>query len=319
MAMKKVSILIPCYNEEDNVAPISEAITKQMEQLPQYDYEIIFIDNDSSDNTRTILRELCKTDPKIKAIFNAKNYGQFSSPYYGILQATGDCVIAMCCDFQDPVELIPQYLEQWENGYKIVLCQKLSSDESRIVYHLRNFYYKFMKKHSDVDFLRQVTGSGLYDHSFVEVMRQVDDTRPFLRGVIAEMGYGIKLIPFKQPPRRAGKSSNNLYKYLDAAAQSLTAYTKFGCRLALGCGVFATLGSIASIIAFAIYKVLNWDSFDVTPFVLPLAILLGVSLNMFFIGIVGEYVMDANQHSRKRPLVVESERLNFDDGSKGRN
>lgn len=316
MATKKVSILIPCYNEEDNVAPISEAITKQMEQLPQYDYEIIFIDNDSSDNTRPILRELCKNDSRIKAIFNAKNYGQFSSPYYGILQATGDCVISMCCDFQDPVELIPQYLEEWENGYKIVLCQKLSSDESKIVYHLRNFYYKFMKKHSDVDFLRQVTGSGLYDRSFVEVMRQVDDTRPFLRGIVAEMGYGIKLIPFKQPPRRAGKSSNNLYKYLDGAAQSLTAYTKFGCRLALGCGVFATLASIITIIAVTVYKAINWDTFDVVPFILPLAILLGVSLNMFFIGIVGEYVMDANQHTRKRPLVVEAERLNFDRDSK---
>ena len=168
-----------------------------------------------------------------------------------------------------------------------------------------------MKKHSDVDFLRQVTGSGLYDRSFVEVMRQVEDTRPFLRGVVAEMGYGIKLIPFNQPPRKAGKSSNSFYKYLDAAAQSLTAYTKFGCRLALGCGVFATIGSIITILAVTVYKLINWDTFDVVPFILPLAILLGVSMNMFFIGIVGEYVMDANQHCRKKPLVVESERLNF--------
>ena len=316
MTMKKVSILIPCYNEEDNVEPMSEAITSQMKQLPQYDYEIIFIDNDSSDNTRPILRRLCENDPKIKVIFNAKNYGQFSSPYYGILQATGDCVISMCCDFQDPVELIPQYLNEWENGYKIVLCQKTSSKESRIIYRLRNFYYKFMKKHSDVDFLRQVTGSGLYDRSFVEVMRQVEDTRPFLRGVVAEMGYGIKLIPVTQPPRRAGKSSNNFYRYLDGAAQSLTAYTKFGCRLALGCGVFATIGSIITILAVTVYKLINWDAFDAVPFILPLAILLGVSLNMFFIGIVGEYVMDANQHTRKRPLVVEAERLNFDNDKK---
>ena len=309
--MKTVSILVPCYNEEENVGPISEAIVAQMEALPQYDYELIFIDNDSQDTTRDKLREICASNPRIKAIFNAKNYGQFSSPYYGILQATGDCVISMCCDFQDPVELIPKYLEEWENGYKIVLCQKTSSTESRFIYRLREFYYNFMKKHSDVQFLKQVTGSGLYDRSFVEVMRQVDDSRPFLRGVVAEMGFGIKLIPFEQPPRRAGKSSNNMMRYLDGAAQSLTAYTKVGCRLALFGGFFASILTAILIGGFAIYKVLNWNTFAVSGYAMPLAIMMLVSLNMFFIGVVGEYVMDANQHTRKRPLVVEAERINF--------
>ena len=310
--MKKVSILIPTYNEEENVALMAESIVGQMEQLPQYDYELIFIDNDSKDSTRKIIREICSDNHKIKAIFNAKNYGQFSSPYYGILQATGDCVITMCCDFQDPVELIPKYLEEWENGYKIVLCQKVSSDENRIIYNLREFYYRFMKKHSEVEFLKQVTGSGLYDRSFVEVMRKIDDTRPFLRGIVAEMGFDIKLIPFNQPPRRAGKSSNTFYGYLDAASQSLTAYTKFGCRLALWSGLFATTASSIALIAFIIYWILNPGYGRAIQMLVSLAILLGVSLNMFFIGIVGEYVMDANQHTRKRPLVIESERINFD-------
>lgn len=310
--MKTVSILVPCYNEEENVIPLSEAITAQMAALPQYDYELIFIDNDSQDSTRDKLRQLCASNSKIKAIFNAKNYGQFSSPYYGIMQATGDCVISMCCDFQDPVELIPTYLEEWENGYKIVLCQKLSSTESKTLYRLREFYYNFMKKHSDIQFLKQVTGSGLYDRSFVEVMRQVNDSRPFLRGIVAEMGFGIKLIPFEQPPRRAGKSSNNMMSYLDGAAQSLTTYTKVGCRLALFGGFFATIVSTIMIGITATLKLLNWNTFIVSDYAMPLAIMMLTSLNMFFIGVVGEYVMDVNQRIRKRPLVVEEERINFD-------
>lgn len=309
--MKKVSILIPTFNEEENVALMADAVVEQMEQLSQYDYELIFIDNNSKDSTRKIIREICSKNHRIKAIFNARNYGQFSSPYYGILQATGDCVITMCCDFQDPVELIPKYLEEWENGYKIVLCQKVSSDESRLMYSLREFYYRFMKKHSEAEFLKQVTGSGLYDRSFVEVLRKIDDTRPFLRGIVAEMGFDIKLIPFNQPPRRAGRSNNTFYGYLDAASQSLTAYTKFGCRLALGTGIFATAASTISLIVFIIYWILNPNYGNGFHVLITLIVLLGVSLNMFFIGIVGEYVMDANQHTRKRPLVIEAERINF--------
>ena len=311
--MKKISIIVPTYNEEENVGPLTEAIVSQMESLPDYDFDLIFIDNDSKDRTRAILRDLCAKDRRVKAIFNAKNYGQFSSPYYGLQQATGECAILMCADFQDPVEMIPKYLAEWENGAKIVLGQKTSSKESRTVYAARSFYYNFMKKHSDVEFLKQVTGSGLYDRSFIEVMKQVDDSRPFLRGIVAEMGYGIKLVPFEQPIRRAGKSSNNLFRYLDGAAQSLTAYTKFGCRLALGCGLFATVASVVTILGTTIYKLLNWSTFNVDPYILPLAILLAVSMNMFFIGVVGEYAMDANLHTRKRPLVIEAERINFDE------
>ena len=309
--MKKISISVPCYNEEENVGLMADALVKQMSEFPQYDYEIVFIDNDSKDKTREIIRDKCSKNPKIKAIFNAKNYGQFSSPYYGILQCTGDCVISMSCDFQDPVEMIPKYLTEWENGYKIVMGQKTSSKENRLVYASRNFYYRFMRKHSDVEFLSQVTGTGLYDRDFVEIMKQIDDTRPFLRGIVAEMGFKIKLIPFEQPKRERGKSSNNLLTYLDGAAQSLTAYTKFGCRLALGCGVFATLASILTILGFSIYKILNWDTFPMENYIFYLIIMLICSMNMFFIGVVGEYTMDANAHTRKRPLVVESERINF--------
>ena len=184
--MKKVSILIPCYNEEENVVPMSEAIVNLFEkELTQYDYELMFIDNDSNDGTRALLRNICAQNPKIKAIFNAKNFGQFNSPYYGILQTTGDCTISMVCDFQDPIELIPRYLEEWEKGYKIVIGIKTSSKENKIMYHLRSLYYKLIKKFSNVEQIEHFTGSGLYDRDFVKVLRDLNDPTPFLRGIVA--------------------------------------------------------------------------------------------------------------------------------------
>ena len=174
--MKKISILIPCYNEVENVGPISQAVTDILKnELPQYDYELVFIDNDSTDGTREVLRTLCSSDPKIKAIFNARNFGQFNSPYYGMLQVTGDCVIEMVADFQDPVEMIPKYVREWENGYKIVIGIKTSSQENKFMYWLRTCYYKTIKKLSDVEQIEHFTGSGLYDREFIEILRRLDD------------------------------------------------------------------------------------------------------------------------------------------------
>ncbi|MDD7424429.1 MAG: glycosyltransferase family 2 protein [Candidatus Methanomethylophilaceae archaeon] len=309
--MKKISILVPTYNEEENVVPLAEAIVSQMTELSEYDYELIFIDNDSKDGTRGLIRDLCSGNDRIRAIFNAKNYGQFNSPFYGILQATGDCVITMCADFQDPVEMIPKYVRAWEEGYKIVLGQKTSSKESRIIYRARKFYYWFMHKYSSINYLEQVTGSGLYDREFIEQMRGLDDSRPFLRGIVAELGYNIKLIPYEQPKRRAGKSSNNIFSYYDGAVQSVTAYTKVGQPLSVLVGSLITDSSLALIVASSNYKLLNWDTDSWTGSILELLILFAVSLNICFIGIVGEYVLDVNNRLKKRPLVVESERINF--------
>ena len=310
--MKKISVMVPTYNEEENVEPISKAIIEQLEQFPQYDYELLFIDNCSKDSTREIIRRLCAENPKIKAIFNAKNYGQFSSPYYGILQTTGDCTISMCADFQDPPEMIPKYIAAWEEGYKLVMGQKTSSKESFLVYRARSFYYNYMKKHSNIGFLEHVTGSGLYDRSFIEVMRNLDDPNPFLRGVVAEMGYNIKLIPYEQPQRRAGKSSNNLFSYYDGAMQSITAYSKVGVRLTISTGLILTFASIFTMVGFGIYKLLNWNTFSLMPYGLDLLIFFAVSLNIFFLGFIGEYILDVKQQVRKRPLVLEAERINFD-------
>jgi len=311
---KKVSVLIPCYNEEENVVPMSEAIRNVFEnELPQYDWELVFIDNDSSDNTRPLLTEICRQDKRIKAIFNAKNFGQFNSPYYGICQTTGDCTISMCCDFQDPVELIPKYLAEWENGYKIVIGIKTTSHENKFIRFLRSCYYKVIKKFSDVEQIEHFTGSGLYDKSFVEVLRTLDDPSPFLRGIVAELGFRRKEIPYDQPKRRAGKTHNNFYTLYDAAMLSFTSYTKIGLRIATIGGFLMSVISLLVAFVYLILKLCNWDAFPAGNAPILIGVFVLGSIQLFFIGLLGEYVLNINTKVMKRPLVVEEKRINFDE------
>lgn len=315
--MKKLSILIPCYNEEENVRPISQAVVAVLDQeLSQYDYELVFIDNDSTDQTRPILRELCKENPKIKAIFNAKNFGQFNSPYHGMLQVTGDCVITMVADFQDPVEMIPKYVKEWEQGYKIVIGIKTSSQESKIMYFLRSCYYKTIKSLSDVEQIEHFTGSGLYDREFIEVLRRLDDPTPFLRGIVAELGFKRKEIPYEQPKRRAGKTHNNFYRLYDAAMLSVTSYTKVGLRLATFIGAFSAGVSMLVALVYLVMKLIWWDRFPAGMAPMLIGMLFLGSVQIFFTGMLGEYVLSINQRVMHRPLVVEEERINFDEEEK---
>ncbi|MCC8137784.1 MAG: glycosyltransferase family 2 protein [Clostridiales bacterium] len=317
--MKKISVMVPCYNEKENVVPISEAIVEQLEKnLPDYDYEILFIDNCSTDGTRDLLRMICNKNKKIKAILNVRNFGQFNSPYYGMCQTTGDCTITMCCDFQDPVELIPVFVHEWEKGYKIVSGVKTSSKENRFIYFLRTVYYKLIKNMSSVDMIEHFTGFGLYDKSFIQLLRELKDPIPFIRGVVAEFGYKQKEIEYEQPKRRAGKTHNNFYTLYDAAMLSFTSYTKVGLRLAsFGGYICAFISFIIGIIYF-VRKLLNWNSFSagMAPLVIGLFFLSGIQL--VFIGFLGEYVMNINQRVMNRPLVVEEERINFDNEDEGR-
>lgn len=313
--MKRISILIPCYNEQENVVPMSEAIVNLFEtELAQYDYELVFIDNDSKDNTRPLLREICAKNPRIKAIFNAKNFGQFNSPYYGILQTTGDCTISMVCDFQDPVELIPQYIREWENGYKIVIGIKKSSKENPVMYKLRSTYYKIIKRFSNVEQIEHFTGSGLYDREFVEVLRNLKDPTPFLRGIVAELGYRRKEIPYEQPQRRAGKTHNSFYTLYDAAMLSFTSYTKIGLRLATFMGIGIGILSAVMGIAYLVMKLLYWNRFVAGMAPMLIGIFFLGSIQLFFLGFMGEYILSINQRIMNRPLVIEEERLNFEDG-----
>ena len=315
MSKKKVSVLIPCYNEEENVVPMSNAIRDLFEQeLPQYDYELLFIDNDSSDNTRPLLREICSRNKHVKAIFNAKNFGQFNSPYYGMLQTTGDCVISMVCDFQDPIDMIPKYLAAWEEGYKIAIGIKTASKENKLMYWARSMYYKFVKKFSDVEQIQHFTGSGLYDREFIEVLRRLNDPTPFLRGIVAELGFERKEIEYEQPKRRAGKTHNNFYTLYDAAMLSITSYTKIGFRICTFVGIILAFLSMVVGIVYLILKLTNWYGFEagMAPLIIIMS-LLG-SVQIFSIGFMGEYIMSMNKRIMNRPLVVEEERLNFDDG-----
>lgn len=306
--------MIPCYNEEENVIPISEAIINEFEQkLPQYDYEILFIDNDSKDTTRAKLIALCKGNKKIKAIFNAKNFGQFNSPYYGMQQTTGDCTICMCCDFQDPVELIPRLVHEWEQGYKIVCPIKTQSKENPLMRFLRSCYYKAIKVMSDVEQIEHFTGSGLYDKEFIDVLKSLKDPTPFLRGIVAELGFKRKDIPYEQQKRRAGKTSNNWYRLYDAAMLSFTSYTKVGMRIATIAGIFTSFVSFLIAFVYLVLKLIFWDAFNMGYAPLLIGVFLIGGIQLFFIGLLGEYIMSINTRVMNRPLVIEECRLNFDD------
>lgn len=309
---KLISFVVPCFNEEGNVENISSAIIKLFDsELSNYNYEILFIDNDSKDNTRNIIRTLCEKNKNIKAIFNVKNFGQFNSPYYGILNANGNAIVSIACDFQEPVELVPEFVKAWEEGYKIAIGVRKKSADNLILRFFKNAYYNLIKKFSNVEQIKMFTGFGLYDREFIDILRKIDDPTPFFRGLVAELGYKIKQIPFDQVKRTKGKSSNNFYSLYDAAMLSFTSYTKIGLRLATFLGAIAFVASLIMAIVYLILKLLYWDRFPAGMIPILLGMLFLGSVQILFIGIIGEYVLAINQRSMKRPLVVEEERINF--------
>lgn len=311
---KVISIMIPCYNEEENARPIYEAVRDELKKsCSSYDYEILFIDNKSQDKTREIIEGICREDKHVKAIFNCKNFGQFNSPYYGITQTSGDCTITICADFQDPVEMIPKFIAEWEKGYKIVIGRKTSSKESSVMYFLRGCYYKLIRSMSNVEMIEQFTGFGLYDRSFVDTLRNLKDPTPFIRGIVAELGPERKEIEYEQPQRRAGKTHNNWLSLYDAAMLSFTSYTKVGMRLATFFGFFVSLLSVLVGMGFLIAKLCMWERFVAGYAPMMIAIFFMGGVQLAFLGFMGEYVMNMNTRIMNRPLVVEEKRLNFDE------
>lgn len=312
--MKKISILIPCYNERDNVCPLVKAIEDQFKELPNYSYEIVFIDNDSKDGTREIIRQICSCNSNVKAILNAKNFGQMNSPYYGLLQVTGDCVILMCADFQDPVEMIPTMIKKWDvEKYKIVSCIKKQSKENRFIRFLRTCYYKLIKKFSEVEQIEHYTGFGLYDRSFIEVLRKLNDPIPFLRGIVAELGFNRIDLPYVQQKRRKGKTKNNFFTLYDLAMLSFTTYTKVGLRLATFVGGIIILFNLFVAMFYFVYKLLYWNDFNMGTAPIVIGMFFLGSVQLFFLGILGEYVLSINKRLLNRPLVIEEERIGFDE------
>lgn len=272
---------------------------------------MIFIDNKSTDNTRNIILELCNNNSKIKSIFNSKNFGQFNSPYYGLCQTTGDCTILMCADFQDPIDMIPKFVREWENGYKIVCGIKSKSKENSIMRCLRTMYYKTIKRMSNVEQIEHFTGFGLYDKTFIETLKKLNDPIPFLRGIVAELGPERKEIPYIQEKRRAGKTKNNFYSLYDAAMLSFTSYTKIGLRLATIFGFIFSACSLLIALAYLVLKLINWNSFPMGTAPILLGVFIFGSIQLFFIGLLGEYILNMNIRMMNRPLVIEEKRINL--------
>ena len=312
--MKTISILIPCFNEKENAEPIAKAVQNVLtEQLSAYDYEIVFIDNCSTDGTREIIERLCAENLKIKAIFNVTNFGQFNSPFYGMCQCTGDCVVPICADFQDPVELIPVFVKKWEEGHKIVSGIKSSSKENGFIYFLRSVYYKIIKNMSSVKMIEHFTGFGLYDKSFIELLRKLDDPIPFLRGIVAEYGEGFNMteVEYEQAVRRAGKTHNNFYSLYDAAMLSITSYTKVGLRVVTFLGLIVSGISFLFGIIYLILKLVHWNTFVAGQAPITIGIFMLGGVQLLFLGLLGEYILNINTRVIHRPVVVEEKRINF--------
>ena len=311
--MKLVSILIPTYNEEENVKIVYEKIIDLFsENLKNYKYEILFIDNYSTDKTREHLIEMAEFDKNIKVIFNVRNFGFSKSLFYGVTQTTGDCTVILFADMQDPPELIVEFVKEWELGHKVVVGIKTKSKENKLMYLVRSFYYKFIGKIAEIDHIEHFTGYGLYDRSFLEVLKNIDDSMPYLRGIVAELGGKRKEIYYEQRKRQKGKSSFNFFKLYDEAMLGVTSYSKVLLRIATFIGFIIAVFSFLIAIFTLIWKLLYWNKFPVGLASVSIGLFFFSSVQLFFIGLLGEYILSINTRVMNRPLVVEEKRINFD-------
>jgi polyisoprenyl-phosphate glycosyltransferase len=310
MPQKLISIVTPCYNEADNVEELHQRIQQVMAGFP-YDYEHLFIDNASSDHTVEKLRQIAATDKHVKVIVNTRNFGHIRSPYHALMQTKGDAVIGMASDLQDPPERIPDFIHKWEEGYKVVIGVKTKSQESGFFYLLRTMYYKVLRSLSDVDLIEHFTGFGLYDQRVIQTLRDMDDPYPYFRGLIADIGFPIACIEFIQPRRKRGISKNNFYTLYDMAMLGMTGYTKIPLRLATLFGFITALLSFLVGLVYLIYKLLFWFQFSVGSAPIVIGLFFLGSVQLFFLGIVGEYIGAIYTQVMKRPHVIEKERINF--------
>jgi glycosyltransferase involved in cell wall biosynthesis len=310
--MKLISVVSSCYNEEENVEPLYEAVKAIFATLPQYRYEHILIDNASKDRTAERLRSIAARDRNVKVILNTRNFGHIRSPYHGIMQARGDAVIGMASDFQEPPELIPEFLKKWEEGYKLVLAVKESAAESGLFYAIRDRYYRTLGRIADIEIVRQATGFGLYDRVVVESLRRMNDPYPYFRGLLADVGYEVARVPFRQAPRRRGVTSQNFYTLYDLAFLGVVNHSKVPLRLATMIGFATAILSLFVALGYLIYKLVFWQEFTLGLAPLIIGLFFLSSVQLFFVGIVGEYIGSIYTQVRNHPHVFEKERLNFD-------
>lgn len=310
--MKKISISIPCRNEQENIQKLCTSLIYQLCTFcSEYDYEIQFIDNCSTDKTREILRNICAENKKVRAIFNIANFP--GSAHHGIFQTTGDCCIHMAADFQDPPEMIVKFIREWEKGYKVVYAKKTSSKENKLMWLVRCAYYKIMQAFTSTNQLEHFTGFGLYDRDFIEIYRSLKDSVPSLKGIVAEYGYKMTYIEFVQPKRRGGKTKNNFFTLFDFAMKIFTTYSRSGMRIATFFGLFIALISAAVGVIYLVLKLIYWHNFAAGFAPIIIGTFFIGSMQLIFIGLLGEYVMTMNTRIMNRPLAIEEERINFND------
>lgn len=308
---KMISVLTPCYNEAENVKNLYLEVKKIFQDLGKYDYEHIFIDNCSNDRTVPILTELAKRDKNLKIIVNIRDFGQVKSPVYGLMQTSGDAAIYLVADFQDPLDLIKQFIKKWEAGFDIVIGIKKKSTENPILFLFRKFYYNLLKKLSEVDHIKNFTGFGLYDKKFIDVIRGLDDPIPYFRGLVAELGFNRTEIEYTQPKRRAGKTKNNFFLLYDIAMLGFVNHTKLPLRLASFIGFAVASISLLVAVVYFIIKLIHWNEFNAGIAPLVIGVFFFSAVQLFFIGIIGEYIGAIYTQVKKRPLVIEKDRINF--------
>jgi glycosyltransferase involved in cell wall biosynthesis len=311
---KLISVVTPCFNEEGNVDELHRRIAAQFETLPDYDFEHIYIDNASTDGTAAAIRRLASADSRVKAIFNTRNFGHIRSPIHAILQAKGDAVVSMASDLQDPPELIPEFVRQWEAGFKVVAGVKPCSKETPLMFALRKLYYATIGRIAEVQLIPNFTGFGLYDREVIELVRRIDDPYPYFRGMIADLGFAHAEVPFEQPLRKRGITKSNFYSLYDIAMLGITGHSKIPIRLATMTGFVLSAASLLVAIAYLVYKLLYWNQFPLGVAPVLIGFFFFASVQLFFIGILGEYIANIHTQVQKRPLVVERERINFDPG-----
>ena len=314
--MPLISIVASCYNEEDNIRELYDRLVSVFdEQLPDSRLEIVLIDNGSVDNTSLVLKQLAQSDARVKVIINNRNFGPVRSGYHGLLQASGDAIVAMASDLQDPPEMIPEFVRKWREGYKIVLAQKTNSEESQVFWFVRKTYYNLIGRLSEIQLDKNVTGFGIYDASVINEIRGIGDPYPYFRGLICELGYSRALIPFTQPARKRGFSKHNLYSLYDMAMLGITNHSKVPLRLATFSGFCLGFLSFLVAMAYLVYKLIFWNSFQLGTAPVVVGIFFFAAVQLFFIGILGEYIGAIHTQILRRPPVIEKERINFDHGT----
>ena len=309
--MKTISVVTPCYNEQDNVEECVRVIKEAFSQYDNYRYEHIFIDNASTDNTVSILKGIAAKDTNVKIIVNSRNFGHIRSPYHGLLQATGDAIILFVADLQDPASLIPEFIKKWEEGYKTVVGTKRSSEESSIMFSIRKLYYKTVNQLSNVNLIDNFTGFGLYDKEVIDHLRKINDPYPYFRGLVAEIGLSVYQIPYDQPIRVRGITKNNFFTLYDIGMLGIISHSLVPLRIATMTGFLISFLSILVAFIYFLLKIIFWNSFSLGLAPVVIGLFFFSSVQLFFVGILGEYLGSVHTYAKQRPLVVEKERINF--------